>query len=770
MRLRRSLLAVVLVACVNTQAHPLQSASLTAEQARLQRLAGLARVWGAVKFFHPYPATRRIDWDKALIETIPRVNAATSASAYRAAIGQMLAVLNDKNTFVENEDGAKAEASINPSKPELIKASDGTVTVEALTIAETLATDQSAGQSAYAKLFPSVAQAKAVILDCRTKHAVKVEDADLVKFYFDDFLSRIVPQLTAQPIQLASSRYRMHNGYASQSGFGGDAGYYSSLITTAPRLIQAAGKKALPIVVIINDTTPSEGEMWSGLQAAKHALVVQEGEAGAEPGVGSYAIDLPDGVRAQMRTTELVNPDGSIGFQADVVVPKSATGDAAFDEALKNLRENRLSRSRNRMAAVESPQSAQDDAYEEMNFPSAEYRLLALFRFWNVINYFYPYKHLISESWETLLPRYIAKFEANQNALDYQTTVREMATEIHDSHAFVSGAAAVDEWLGMFVPPVLVRLIERQTVVVKMMDDKVGLRRGDVILTVDGEPVEKRRERFAQFFAASTPQALDNTTDLYLLRGQKEATAKLTVRDPQGQTRTVEITRTLSLREPAYYFASLRATPTVQVLPSGFGYVDLARIEVGAVNEMFEKIKDTPATIFDMRGYPRGTAWAIASRLTEKQTVVAALFSRRILEAVNLGNSDYAGGTNFTFEQYLPKPTGGVYKGKVVMLIDNSSISQAEHTCLFFEAATNVTFIGTPTKGANGDVTNMMLPGGIAINFSGHDVRHADGRQLQRIGIQPTIRVEPTLHGIISGQDEILEAAIRFLQSNRATR
>ena len=98
------------------------------------------------------------------------------------------------------------------------------------------------------------------------------------------------------------------------------------------------------------------------------------------------------------------------------------------------------------------------------------------------------------------------------------------------------------------------------------------------------------------------------------------------------------------------------------------------------------------------------------------------------------------------------------------MLINEDAISQAEHTCMFFEAATDVTFIGTPTAGANGDVTFMVLPGNLAISFTGHNVRHADGRQLQRVGIQPTIRVEPTIRGVVAGRDEILEAAIRYLK------
>jgi len=58
----------------------------------------------------------------------------------------------------------------------------------------------------------------------------------------------------------------------------------------------------------------------------------------------------------------------------------------------------------------------------------------------------------------------------------------------------------------------------------------------------------------------------------------------------------------------------------------------------------------------------------------------------------------------------------------------------------------------------------MVLPGNLIVSFTGHNIRHADGRQLQRIGIQPTIRVAPTIRGVAAGRDEILEAAVKYLQ------
>jgi C-terminal processing protease CtpA/Prc len=404
-----------------------------------------------------------------------------------------------------------------------------------------------------------------------------------------------------------------------------------------------------------------------------------------------------------------------------------------------------------------------DKPYTEMVFPNVEYRLLALFRFWNVLNNFFPYKELIGDSWQTVLPRYIPKFEANKDAVDYQLTVRELVTEMCDSHGGLRNADAAAEKLGMFAPPVLSGHLEGKSVVTKVLDDKLAIKVGDIILSVDGEPAEKKREFISRYVAASTPQWLMKIVHARLLLGPKASVMKLKVQGTGGEVRDVEVARSLSVMDPKWRSVMQRSSPVIQVLPSGYGYADLARLQVGEVDKMFETIKNTPAVIFDMRGYPNGTAWSIAPRLTEKQNVIAAQFSRPLLEATSLTNSE-VDSAHYSFAQRIPERQGDVYKGKVVVLINEDAISQAEHTCLFFESATNVTFIGTPTAGANGDVTQMVLPGNLTVSFSGHNVRHADGRQLQRVGIQPTIRVEPTIRGLVDGRDEILEAAVKFLQ------
>src|SRR5437870_4137151 len=52
----------------------------------VERLTHLARLWGAVRYLHPWLAYKEIDWDAALVQAIPRVRAARTAEQYAAAV------------------------------------------------------------------------------------------------------------------------------------------------------------------------------------------------------------------------------------------------------------------------------------------------------------------------------------------------------------------------------------------------------------------------------------------------------------------------------------------------------------------------------------------------------------------------------------------------------------------------------------------------------------------------------------------------------------
>ena len=225
------------------------------------------------------------------------------------------------------------------------------------------------------------------------------------------------------------------------------------------------------------------------------------------------------------------------------------------------------------------------------------------------------------------------------------------------------------------------------------------------------------------------------------------------------------LTRTKKYRQP---MERKLASKVFRVLPDNIGYVDLDCLTTNQVDAMFEEFKDTNSIIFDLRNYPQGTAWAIAPRLNVKGARNGALYHRQLLDGfLEVDDDHLQDNGRVSFHQPLPKTDKWKYKGKTVTLIDERAISQSEHTGLYFEAACDTTFIGSPTAGTNGDVTNFTLPGGLSVWFTGHDVRHADGRQLQRIGLVLHIEVRPTIAGVRENKDEVFERALKFLKEGK---
>jgi C-terminal processing protease CtpA/Prc len=336
-----------------------------------------------------------------------------------------------------------------------------------------------------------------------------------------------------------------------------------------------------------------------------------------------------------------------------------------------------------------------------------------------------------------------------------------MLTHTHDSHVGAR-SPVLNEYFGTAAPPLQIRMIEGVPVVTRTLDEGAttaqGIKVGDIVVAVDGERVEARMARLSKLLSASTPQALSYKIAARLLRGADGSTAVLLLSDGEGQPRQVKLIRQT---ESASNDLPERDGEVTRILPGNIGYADLQRLTVPEVDAMFERFKDTNAIIFDMRGYPQGTAWSIAPRLSERPAPAAALFRRPVVMASDVDVTDQR--TTTQFVQHIPRSEKWKYKRKTVMLIDERAVSQAEHTGLFLRAANGTQFVGSPTNGANGDVTWFFVPGDIRVSLTGQGVSHPDGRQLQRVGLVPDVEIRPTISGIRAGRDEVLERAVEYV-------
>ncbi len=92
-------LAAICALLVSISPH-CEAQTTSGTSAETDHLIAVAKTWATVKYFHPYLADRPIDWDKALLDALPRIRNARDTSDYKAAVSAMLSVLQDPLTRV----------------------------------------------------------------------------------------------------------------------------------------------------------------------------------------------------------------------------------------------------------------------------------------------------------------------------------------------------------------------------------------------------------------------------------------------------------------------------------------------------------------------------------------------------------------------------------------------------------------------------------------------------------------------------------------------
>ena len=730
------------------------------DQSSSERLAAVGKLWIAAKYFHPYLAYQDIDWDHALITCLPRVKAARDAREYRAAVQVMLDGLHDPVTRVLPASGIQqGPAKVSETKIlNVDKEANGILLVTLRQPGSEMEVYQAAPKELEA-LASVIADAKGIVFDLRA--AASPENYPAV---FSEVFDRspVALRLSATPVRGPGQRRRMHSGLPPASG--GFGGYHSAFTIDAGRIYpSASGSVDHPIVFLVNEHSqiPPVG---LALQAAGKAAVFREGGMMKSLLVETVSVPLGDGLTAALRLSEQVVADGSGCCDPSLVVD----GKTALEQALAQAAEPKmfpLSATKLPVIPIEKP----DRAYNETSYPSVEYRLMAGFQVWGAFRYFFAYRELMGEDWDRVLIDYLPKLEEAKDAREYHLAVAGMVTHVHDSHAFVS-SRELTSYFGPAAVPFRVRMIEGKPTITRLYQTEGAHETvpaiGDIVLSVDGEDAATRISRHSQYLAASTPQSLSNIVMQRFLNGPEKSMALLTVQRGDGSVGEVKVERrTENLR----HMRSQREGPVTRMLPGNIGYADLDRLMPAQVDEMFDQFRNTKAIIFDMRGYPNGTAWSIAPRLSEKKDLAAALFFGPLSMAPAVPNGEMlTHSATYSFVQSIPASDKWRYTGKTVMLIDERTVSQAEHTGLFLRAANGTKFVGSATTGANGDVTNFVVPGGITIGFSGHDVRHPDGKQLQRVGLQPDVLSVPTIEGIREGRDEVLEMALQYLSTEHS--
>ncbi len=404
-------------------------------------------------------------------------------------------------------------------------------------------------------------------------------------------------------------------------------------------------------------------------------------------------------------------------------------------------------------AGVGNPSFDNERPYKSMEFTDDGMRMLSLFRYWNMVEYFFPYKELMDEDWEGVLKSFIPRMANLESGLDYKLATLELIGKIQDTHANIwMRDEELLKFHGELGTPLEIKLIENEWVVTRffsMFDNPESkIKIGDIITHVDGKAIADLVSQRAKYCPASNVPTQMRDVSRRLLR-TNNTSIELGLKNKDGAF-TEKVATTLN--EAISYWK--KDIPSHKMLDGNIGYIYPASLKKEEIHDIMKTFANTKSLIIDLRCYPSDfLVFKLGKYLLPKPT-----------EFVKFTTPIFNEPGRYTITKPLSNGSENpdFYKGKVAILIDETTQSQAEYTTMALRNAPQATVIGSTTSGADGNVSRIILPGGIRTMFSGIGVYYPDGRETQRVGILPDIELRPTIEGIRMGRDELLEMAVKI--------
>lgn len=433
---------------------------------------------------------------------------------------------------------------------------------------------------------------------------------------------------------------------------------------------------------------------------------------------------------------------------------------ASLLEKLEYIKENRNT-GRNYYVimnpSTSNPIFKNENPYLKMSYSDVGYRILALYRYWAMINYFFPYKDVIGQDWNNVLKKSLPEFVDVKNELDYSKAVLKLIASVNDTHANLwSGSKALNEFKGKYGAPLQAKFIEQKLIITALHTDTIDvkgkLKVGDIITSIQNKDVAELIKEYLPLTAASNYDTqLRDLPKNYLLRSNENSLKIKVERDGKSFEYDLPMGKLMQV----YKDPDFEKAEAFRLINENIGYVFPGKYKNAKLREIIKLFANTKGIIIDMRCYPSDFMPFTFGNYIKSSSTPFVKFS--------IGNPAYPGAFKFSNAINNGEMNHDNYKGKVVIIVNSTSQSQAEYTTMAFQSSPNVKVIGSKTAGADGDVSPIVLPGGLRTMISGIGVFYPDGKPTQRVGVRIDEVIYPTINGIKEGKDELLEKAIETL-------
>lgn len=266
---------------------------------------------------------------------------------------------------------------------------------------------------------------------------------------------------------------------------------------------------------------------------------------------------------------------------------------------------------------------SREPAYADLEHVDAGYRILAAFRLWNVIEYWFPYRDQIEEDWDGVLRELLPVFVEARTHADYERALVLLIARVHDTHANIWSGLDSRPPSGTCALPATLRFLDGQVVVAGVRRrPTTELRMGDVLLALDGRPIDELIEEWRPYYAASNePTRLRDIASVLSLGECGRCSAVI---DRAGQRLELELRRVAGAGHHEGLPTHDRRGDSFQWLGDQVAYLKLSTVYAEDVRGYIEEAADARGLVIDIRNYPNEfVVFALGQHLVETPTPFA---------------------------------------------------------------------------------------------------------------------------------------------------
>jgi hypothetical protein len=262
---------------------------------QINHLVDAGKVYGYIKYFHPFLQYKNINWDSAFAANVEGVIKASNKYEYAEAFQKMFSVLEDGLTTVAKITGNDSNYKEQP----LMYHIEDSILYMQMNDAPFMTTDE-----ALSNALKNMNSVKGAVFDLRRPHDSKYMDMLGNGTYFDWFNAWYKGNLSTP-----SNRTVSYVGFPNAFCKG-----CNNVTFKEDVLVTASGglNKDVPVVIIVSNEN-DVSLLAVKLRETGMAKILQEGNNKLLPGSSDYFY-IADSLLLQIRTGEALDTDGSLLF------------------------------------------------------------------------------------------------------------------------------------------------------------------------------------------------------------------------------------------------------------------------------------------------------------------------------------------------------------------------------------------------------------------------------------------------------------------------